>query len=82
MAKHDQFEMTFSVSGSVNQMIEVFTDETVDEFFEKIKKGEYLTSLESHGMVRRLPDLKVVGRIITNSVGSGTEYFDFEITEH
>lgn len=69
----------FAVNGSIRQDIKILTDDTPEQFFAKIKSGEYLTSI-SNSTIYELPSFKIVGNIEHQYTLYDTE-FDFESME-
>lgn len=71
--------ITFAVNGSIRQDIQILTDETPEQFFAKIKSGQYLTSISTQ-QIFEIPSFKFVGVIQSQETLDDTE-FDFESME-
>ena len=71
--------VAFDVMATVEQSIDIHTDDTPEAFVEKLNKGEYFTTLEyPSNEVMNLEGI-VVGTIVDSIVQSHSEYRDFEV---
>jgi len=77
----NKLNICFSVNGAVKQQITILNGEAPEEFFKKIKRCRYLTSISGSEIMDVHDDMKVVGTIDDQDVTNETEYFDFEMED-
>lgn len=65
-------DIALHVIGTINQTIEIFTEETPEQFRGKIDSGDYLASVGS-GDIMEIPSMKKVGKVIEQSSGDNME---------
>jgi len=77
----DTVTFRFDMSGSVTQTVRILSDDSPEQFFEKLQEGEYWTTLATpHFTVLNLNG-DVVGEIEDTEIMSHTEYNEFERVE-
>jgi hypothetical protein len=75
-------KINFAINGDIFQTIEILNGESKEEFFDKLKKGEYITSVFNRKVVSiKNAELNDVGRIVDSSIGDSTEFYDMELSE-
>ena len=77
----NEVSFRFDVSGTVEQTVRIMTDDTPEQFFEKLKNGEYWTTLATpYSQVLNLEG-KQVGEIEDTELQTHSEYDEWELVE-
>ena len=73
-------KIRFLAEGYVTQTIEILNGETVQEVVEKLKSGEYMTTVTGdNSFIQRVDNNENIAEIVDQDMG--TEYCDFEEDE-
>lgn len=72
--------ISFAVNGSVSQQIDILNGEEPQIFFEKLKRGDYLTTISGDVIYDLENDFKVVGTINDQST-LDAEFDSWELIE-
>jgi len=80
MMTHSKMQVTFSISGTITQEIELFTNlYDIEDVQTMLNNGELLTTIQDDGDIVISNNFEVIG--VVNEVNSDAEYFDFEVEE-
>ena len=77
-----EVDIQFNVSGRIRQTVEILTDDTPEQFIQKLEEGIYYTTLGDSRDVIIVEggDFKPVGKIVFTDP-QDTEYFNIEAFE-